>query len=406
MSRLVAYELDGWDAFRTPLSGVGLLGEGEDKTWARLGVIHGYGLRSVTVTCHRHDDARLADLRRSAPAAVLSDRRAVGFVVPPVEPPPVPSSGGAGGEVTQAHWSRLGEMARLVQAAASDELAWEEVMVPVNGAATAFELTSFGPKFWFALGRAGNADVTIDARGVGADGTALVPFRYGLPPWPERPGPPAGERSARFPASQLAGLGAPGADGDLAGQVELVYRDGRLVGSVDGYPVDVELAVPRHRGRVGGTFKGDELEARWQFVSWTIGDGTHSYPALSGSLHGSYAGLPATLDALFHLDSGHGFDHGTVSGNLGGAPVEVRLEAADGGLNSTGTVAASGTFCGSELSLHATVAHYQSAHIRGWVGTARVNLDATLDKALRVTGSYTGPSAPLAAAVTALLWFT
>jgi len=31
-----------------------------------------------------------------------------------------------------------------------------------------------------------------------------------------------------------------------------------------------------------------------------------------------WAGLLATLDAVFHLDNGHGFDHGTVSGNLGG----------------------------------------------------------------------------------------
>lgn len=408
MTELVAYELDGWDARRMRLTGTGLLEDSEVRAWARLGVVHGYGPRCATVTSYRHDDAQLAELRRSWPATVLGDRRALAFLEPGADLPSRPSpgpSGPAGQAETRAHCQRLGDMARLVEAAANDELVWEQVTVPVNGALTRFELTSFGPRLWLALGRAGDADVTIDARGVEADGTALVPFRSGLPPWPEPAGPPAGGRTTRFPASELTALAPLDAD-DQSWPVELVYRDARLVGSVGGAPVDMELEVPRHTGQAAGTFNSNGLDARWRFVSWTIGDRTRSYPAVSSSLQGSFAGQPAVLDAVFHLSSDHAFDHGTVSGHIAGGPVDLRLEAADGGLCDTGTVAASGTFAGAELSLYATVAPNRIAHVRGRVGTSPMRLDAIVGKALRVRGTYLGPRALLAGAVGALLWFT
>jgi hypothetical protein len=190
-------------------------------------------------------------------------------------------------------------------------------------------------------------------------------------------------------------------------RVDLIFdRSGLLDGSVGGQPVRLNLNVPAHVGTAVGTIAGIQVSA-----SWKNGDNYRIYPDVPSDLTGSFAGQPVELHASFHLEPGHFFDHGTVTGHIGTQALDASVETASGGLGSTSTVAIDGTLGGTEYTIYAAIdGSLTAAKIRGSVAGTSVRIDAARTRQpdgdqTRLTGSYSGPPPLLGLIAGALLYF-
>lgn len=190
-------------------------------------------------------------------------------------------------------------------------------------------------------------------------------------------------------------------------RVDLIFeRSGILHGSVGGQPVRVNLTVPAHDGTAAGTIAGIQVSA-----SWKNGNNYRIYPDVPANLTGSFAGQPVELRANFHLEPGHFFDQGMITGHIGGQALDATIETASGGFGSTSTVAVDGTLDSTEYTIYAAIdGSLTAAKIRGSVAGTSIRIDAARTHQpdggqTRLTGSYSGPPALLGLIVGALLYF-
>jgi hypothetical protein len=359
-AELPLYGVEGWPGQRQ-VSGISRTDRGGGKaTLVSAGVDHSHGDMSITVTSHRQQDNGLASLRR---------------------------------RVSQ----------NAVRAALREhELPWENVTIAVDGQPTPFQLYEVPDGWWVAVGRAADADLTLDSRHVPLAGLALarvtdLPMPE-LRPHLERPKTPA----RQFPAdADPADVIIP----DHA-RVDLTFERSRLLsGSVGGQPVRLDLNVTHH-GAAAGTIAGIPVSATWE-----NGDNYRIYPDVPSDLKGSFAGQPVELHATFHLEPGYFFDHGTITGHIGADALDATVESASGGLGSTRTVAVDGTVGSIEFTIYAAIdGPLTFGQIRGTVAGTSIRIDAARTRPpdgekTRLTGSYQGPPALLALAAGALLHF-
>ena len=190
-----------------------------------------------------------------------------------------------------------------------------------------------------------------------------------------------------------------------AARVELTYRDHNLVvGHLGGIAIHAELTVPSHSGTATGTFAGAGLRASWQ-----VDDNSTAHRGSSAALDGELAGRGFHLRGRFVLQPGLLFDRGVVAGELGGESVVARVTTAEGGLDSTSTVAVHGTVGVTDLELFASLGgDLTHGIVRGTLGDRPVGLDAAREESsstVRITGAYEGPPALLAVIVGVLVYF-
>jgi len=190
-------------------------------------------------------------------------------------------------------------------------------------------------------------------------------------------------------------------------RIDLTFEHRLLSGSVGGQPVRLELNTPTHHGRAAGTIAGIPVSA-----TWVNGDNYHIYPDVPSDLTGSFAGQPVELHATFHLEPGHFFDRGTITGHIGAEALDASVEAAAAPEGPGGTtIAADGTLGSTEFTIYATIdGPLTFGHIRGRVAGAPIRIDAARTRGpdggrTRLTGSYQGPPALLALTAGALLHF-
>jgi hypothetical protein len=192
-------------------------------------------------------------------------------------------------------------------------------------------------------------------------------------------------------------------------RIDLTFERCRLLsGSVGGQPVRLELNVPTHHGRAAGTIAGIPVSA-----TWVNGDNYHIYPDVPSDLTGSFAGQPVELHASFHLEPGHFFDQGTITGHIGAEALHASVEAAEApaGLGGTRAITAGGMLGSTEFTIYATIdGPLTFGHVRGTVAGASISIDAARTQGpdggrTRLTGSYQGPPALLALTAGALLHF-
>jgi hypothetical protein len=437
MSDVVAFEIESWEGPVGPVSESGTI-EDHEPVRVSVSISHRAVGKSVTVTSWRHDDDEAARLRRWLPARVLGDAHRRSPIDDSADPP----------------------IARLVEAAMTDELEWQEVTISLAGTAVVFELTVLGAKRWVAIGQGESIDVGIEADGVAPGGFRLVAYHEPLGPMrPASDRPSLGHlavTSAEVVADVVADLTAPldalsllvetlEAEGDphvvarLAARVaaeaerldrivddlvefsaikpagtarsddqtlpvDLVYGDARLVGTVGTSPVDVELDLPAHAGQASGNFAGNLLN-----VMWNLGDNYFAHPDVPGALRGSFASEPVTLDATFHLDADYAIEGATVSGRYAGWPINARLTGF-----SAHEVVITGRLGHSPITVFASIGSAtfrngtSGAKVRGVIGAHAVRLDAIADgttNTATVTGDYAGPLALLATIVATILYF-
>jgi hypothetical protein len=386
-TELALYGVEGWPGQRQigSSSGISRTGRGGGKAVLMLvGVNHSHGDASITITSHRQQDNGLASLRRWV------SQNAIWAAL---------------GEHSDYESSQLAvtrEVERLQSAARLDELPWESVTIPVDGQPTPFQLCEVQYRWWVAVGRGADADLTLESRRVPLAGLALV--RVTDLPVPElrlhleRPKTPA----RQFPAAaDPVGVIIPGHS-----RVDLTFERSRLLsGSVGGQPVRVDLNVPTHDGAAAGTFAGIPVAATWE-----NGDNYRIYPDVPSDLNGSFAGRSVELRAIFHLEPDYFFDRGTITGHIGAEDLHATAERASGGLGGR-TVAVDGTLGGTEFTIYATIdGPLTSGQIRGTVAGTPIRIDAARTRQpdaekTRLTGSYQGPPALLALAAGALLHF-
>jgi hypothetical protein len=212
----------------------------------------------------------------------------------------------------------------------------------------------------------------------------------------ERPRPPA----RQFPADTDPAGAIPG-----DARVDLVFgRSQLLSGSVGGQAVRLELNVPTHDGAAAGTIAGMQMSATWK-----NDDNSAVYPDVSSDFTGSFAGQQVELHGIFHLEPGYFFDHGAITGHIGGQALDATVETASGGLGSTKTIAADGELGGTDFTIYAAIdGSLTTAKIRGSVAGTVIRIDAERTRQpdggqTRLYGSYEGPPELLVLAVGALL---
>jgi len=348
VSQLAAFEVEGWTGPVTFIAGKGTIDDGRPVRLS-VGVRHWSADAWVVVTSHRHDPDGLDRLRRWLPARLL-------------------------GEATTAEHG-----ARLMEAATSDRLVWEDTTISVLGAPVRFKRADLGGGRWVAIGPGEETDVTIEAAGVGHDDVRLIPYHEAIPPL--------------LPAHAVAPADAPA----RPVRVDLTYRDARLVGMIGSQSVELDLEVPRSSGDARGRFAGAGLDVMWQ-----LGDNYFTHPDIPGSLAGICAGQPVALNGIFVLDSDWSIDRATITGRYGDWTVDARLDGF-----SSQDVGITGSFGPTLFSVAATIAgDGRSGQVRGRVGGQAIRLDAgRRGQAIRVTGVGAGPPAFLAATIGALLYF-
>jgi hypothetical protein len=175
-----------------------------------------------------------------------------------------------------------------------------------------------------------------------------------------------------------------------------------LTGTFDDSPVDLSVDVPRSKSQAAGIFAKRELSAIWR-----LDYGASDPPEIHGSLHGRISDQTVTMSGDFHLDVGYRIESAELSGQIGAEPIRVTIEAVDGGLSDTGSVAVQGTFAASSFDLHATVSCGHGGIVCGTIDAAAVRLDgrAGSGQTVRVAGVYHGPPALLAVIACTMLWF-
>jgi hypothetical protein len=297
---------------------------------------------------------------------------------------------------------RAADVERSVQAGQSE---WRHAKVQVDGASVDFEHLPIGESKWIAIASMPDAHLGLGARGVSFDDLGLVriaslvridlevpdPLEHRL----ERPREP----DRRFPAELLAG-----ADWTAEANVELVYENYEtLSGSVDGNHVELQMEVPHSLAAATGTVGGHQAA-----VTWSIGD-NYNNPRPVGTLRGTYAGLPVQLDGVFFLEPSP-FDHADIEGRIGDAQLTARVERVGGGLGSSDTVAADGTFAGMTFTLYGAVSSdLTRAVVGGVVGDHSVRLECDVQRdrsrTAHITGTYHGPLLLLVLVVGTTLYF-
>jgi hypothetical protein len=193
------------------------------------------------------------------------------------------------------------------------------------------------------------------------------------------------------------------------GEIDLVYRDDRLAGTVAGESVDLALSLYGERG-AQGTFAGVTVSATWRSAA-----NDEWQPDVPSALHGRFADAPIRMLAWFHLEPGFDFDYGTVEGELAGAAVSVDFEAIDRD-GDTGSFAAHGGFAGAGFSVRGFAATGHGAWVEGAVDgrPLRIEVEDQVEgdqiegerRARRLRGAYAGPAPLVALLCGALLFFT
>lgn len=414
-AELPLYGVEGWPGKRRvssssgigPTGPAGQTGRGSDDiALMSVGVNHSHRDASITVTSIRQRGNDLAVLRRWVSRnAILAALRENAIRAAMQEH----------GDDAARQLLSVQQLERLESAAQRDELPWENVTIPVDGQPTPFQLCRVQDGWWVAAGRGSGADLALDSRHVPLAGLALVCVTDlpvpALRAHRERPKTPA----RQFPADVgpvPADADPVPADADSAdvipehARVDLTFERSRLLsGSVGGQPVRLNLNVPTHHGAATGTIAGIPVSATWE-----NGDNYRIYPDVPSDLAGSFAGQPAELHATFHLEPGHFFDQGTITGHLGAENLDATVERASGGLGGK-TVAVDGTLDSTEFTIYATIdGPLTFGQIRGTVAGTPIRIDAERtgqpDGArTRLTGSYQGPPVLLALAAGALLHF-
>lgn len=200
-----------------------------------------------------------------------------------------------------------------------------------------------------------------------------------------------------------------GVPGPVPGEqlVDLVFERSRLLsGSVGGQPVRVAMNVPVLEGSADGIFAGEPVSARW-----TIASNNSVYPDVPAQLTGTFAGRPAELRAVVHLEPGYFFDRASISGRLADQDLEATAERVSGGLGSTSTIAVDGRAGGTDFTIFAAIdGPLTAGKIRGSLAGIAIRLDATRTRLpgghrTHVTGRYAGPTDLLALVAGAFLYF-
>jgi hypothetical protein len=369
---LPRYGVAGWTndgSGYSSATGMVTQGSSDASVVTSLGVHHQARDSEVTVTSHRIGHAPVEELRRQAVmhARSIAARRHGAEAVGP------------------AQFDRA-------------MTGWDPVSISVDGQPTAFTITDLGDG-WAAVGQAPMSSITIAAYRFPPTDVALVRLPD-LPTHMFRPRVPRPPRARRFPDEQLQAGKGPG-DRD---NVQLTYADRRLTGTFDGVSVDVALDVPRSHSTAIGHFAGSAISATWE-----LGDNSTQHPDVKSTLHGRYADKNFTLNGRFHLDDDYTIESAEIIGNFAGEAVHASVQALDGGLSDTSTVAIDGEFAGSAFALAATVSPNLSGGIVcGTVNAGPVRLDAKVRRAPRVinlSGAFHGPPALLAFIAGVYLFF-
>jgi hypothetical protein len=338
-------------------------------------VVHSHGQASVRVTSYRQrGDSLTAFLRRV-------------------------SENGIGAAVRERTDDNSSQPAVAPQ---FDEFPGQNVIIPVDGLPTEFQLWPMTAGCWVAAGRGEKADLTLDSRHVPVAGLALVrvtdltapaPMRLKRPESPPRHFPPDVGPAGDIPSHA---------------RVDLTFERFRLLsGSVGGQPVHLELNVPTHNGRAAGAFAAVPVSA-----TWVNADNYHSYPDIPCDLTGSFGGQPVELHAIFGLRPGHFFGLGQITGHIGEEALRATVESAvpPPGWSSQ-TIAADGTLGSAQFTIYATIDGPRTAgKLRGTVAGAPIRIDAARTDhspgaLTRLTGSYQGPLALLGLTAGAFLHF-
>lgn len=280
------------------------------------------------------------------------------------------------------------------------QVMWRPAIIHVDGRPTAFEVCHFGNGYWAAIGRAPEADITIDSRGAALAGLELVrlPAASAEVAVPV----PALASSARFP-DELRGAAFP-ADAEPSSRVALAYRDQRLTGTIGLISVNIAMSLPAHDSFALGTLGDDRVTARWHIAS-----DADASPDIVASLDGQCDGLRITVQAQLHFTAEGWFSGGTAIGTIAAAVIRATIERAEGGLESTSTVALRGSIDDVEFILFASVNRAMNRGIlRGDIGGEVVYLDATVTpdrQRYDVVGRFSAPATMATLAVGAILYF-
>ncbi len=243
---------------------------------------------------------------------------------------------------------------------------WEPATITVDGVAVDFEVCTFDNGWWAGIGKTAGLVLTLGSEGVDLGGLRLRHLDGPLPPPPQRVRPP--EPAVRIPEHLLSA--DPPSTPDPATVVDLRGDDGSMTGRVGDIPVQLSLSVSGHTGTATGHLGSEAVEVTWRFSSGTGEDADQS-----AGLTGHMGDRPVALDATFRLEPGSMFDNGRVAGSLGDAALDVTVQRAGGGPNSS-AVAVSGKVGDADVTLYAAVlGDYSGVTVRG-THLGLVHLDA------------------------------
>ncbi len=196
-------------------------------------------------------------------------------------------------------------------------------------------------------------------------------------------------------------------------QLRYDHGDNWLHGSACGQPVELDLV--RH-SNVSGRIGGHGLAASWatgdNYVpepgGWTpTPDFVSDFPNIPADLTGSFAGQPAELHGVFHLDAEYRFERGSIAGRIGAVHLEATAQAASGGFSDSRTVVVDGTFGPTPFEIYASIdGGLTRGTVHGTVEGTTVHLDITpRGPTIDVSGTYQGPPELLAIMVGTVLQF-
>lgn len=349
------------------------------------GVNHaGPGEQSVQVVSHRADRERSDRLHEWAPVNTL-----------------VIAAGRAPGLTDDERQSLRDEAERIRTDSAATPVNWETVKILVDGEPASLEVHRVLEGYWCAICRLTDVTLTLHSQGVSLVGLQLVRLDLQPPEIPPHVFTRRPQRERRFP-DELLRVTAAAEDVN----VDLIYEGyERLRGSALGRQVELRMDVPHsHAGATG------EIDGKSVDVSWVVADNSESHPEQSANLRGTFDGQAVSIEGVFHLEPGWSFDHANIHGVVAGRSLEARIEAVDGGMGSSDTVAADGRIGDTTFTLYGTVnSGLTRAVIAGTVdGTdvhLRVDLGRGRTRKTRVSGLYQGPLELLVLAVGSALWF-
>jgi hypothetical protein len=232
--------------------------------------------------------------------------------------------------------------------------------------------------------------------------------------------------SPRGPIRTFPRLTSSGAQSDPSVELHYDHVEDRLSGTLGEEAVEWRRSDRRTSGHIGAL----SFEASWRtgdnFVpepgGWTPGpDYVSDFPNIPTDLSGSFAGLEAELQGVFHLEPDFAFERGSILGRIGTVHLEATVLKASGGLSDSRTVAVEGNYGSVSFEIYATIDGGLSQGIlHGSIDESTVHIDFSRPEFRRGTqpgdplrdyagidlsGNYDGPPELLAVMVGAILEF-